>query len=168
MINFNKIKLSVNIIGSAYVTELKKQLEQSGSIATRDLYNSIKYSAIIKSNRIDLKVVSLPYLYWIDKGRRATGKRPPYEPILTWVKAKGIDWKTPSGKTMKKESVAFAIQNILKDKDTPPKGVIQKTRINILNNKQLMDELAQSAAKDISVFAMTVLKDLKNPTIKNT
>ncbi len=56
MINFNKIKLSVNIIGEAYVTELKKQLEQSGSIATRDLYNSIRYSAIIKSRKYGDKV----------------------------------------------------------------------------------------------------------------
>ena len=163
MINFNKIKLSVNIIGKAYVDELKEQLVQSKSIATKDLYNSIKFSSLIKSNRIDLKIVALPYLYWIDKGRRASGKKPPYDPLLKWVVAKGIQFDN-----MSQKSTAFVIQKSLATKDTPAKNVISKTRVSILNNKQLMDELAKAAAKDISVFAMTILKDLKNPTIKNT
>jgi len=163
MINFNKIKLSVNIIGKAYVDELKKQLVESDSIATKDLYNSIKFSSLIKSNRIDLKIVALPYLYWIDKGRRASGKKPPYDPLLKWVVAKGIQFDN-----MSQRSTAFVIQKSLATKDTKPKNVISKTRINVMNNKVLMDELATAAAKDISVFAMTILKDLKNPTIKNT
>jgi hypothetical protein len=69
---------------------------------------------------------------------------------------------------MSQRSTAFVIQKSLATKDTPAKNVISKTRVSILNNKQLMDELAIAAAKDISVFAMTILKDLKNPTIKNT
>lgn len=163
MINFNKVKLSVNIIGKAYTDELKRQLEISDSIATKDLYNSIKFSSIIKTNRIDLKIVALPYLYWIDKGRKASGKKPPYDPLLKWVVAKGIQFDN-----MSQKSTAFVIQKSLATKDTKPKNVISKTRINVMNNKPLMDELAKAAAKDISVFAMTVLKDLKNPTIKNT
>lgn len=163
MINFNKIKLSVNIIGKAYVDELKRQLEISNSIATKDLYNSIKFSSIIKTNRIDLKIVALPYLYWIDKGRKASGKKPPYDPLLKWVVAKGIQFDN-----MSQKSTAFVIQKSLATKDTKPKNVISKTRINVMNNKPLMDELAKAAAKDISVFAMTILKDLKTPTIKNT
>lgn len=163
MINFNKIKLSVNIIGKAYTDELKRQLEISDSIATKDLYNSIKFSSIIKTNRIDLKIIALPYLYWIDKGRKASGKKPPYDPLLKWVVAKGIQFDN-----MSQKSTAFVIQKSLATKDTKPKNVISKTRINVMNNKPLMDELAKAAAKDISVFAMTVLKDLKTPTIKNT
>lgn len=163
MINFNKIKLSVNIIGKAYTDELKRQLEISDSIATKDLYNSIKFSSIIKTNRIDLKIVALPYLYWIDKGRKASGKKPPYDPLLKWVVAKGIQFDN-----MSQKSTAFVIQKSLATKDTKPKNVISKTRINVMNNKPLMDELAKAAAKDISVFAMTILKDLKTPTIKNT
>lgn len=163
MINFNKIKLSVNIIGKAYIDELKRQLEISNSIATKDLYNSIKFSSIIKTNRINLKIVALPYLYWIDKGRKASGKKPPYDPLLKWVVAKGIQFDN-----MSQKSTAFVIQKSLATKDTKPKNVISKTRINVMNNKPLMDELAKAAAKDISVFAMTILKDLKTPTIKNT
>ncbi len=163
MINFNKIKLSVNIIGKAYTDELKRQLEISNSIATKDLYNSIKFSSIIKTNRINLKIVALPYLYWIDKGRKASGKKPPYDPLLKWVVAKGIQFDN-----MSQKSTAFVIQKSLATKDTKPKNVISKTRINVMNNKPLMDELAKAAAKDISVFAMTILKDLKTPTIKNT
>ena len=31
-----------------------------------------------------------------------------------------------------------------------------------------MDEMAKSAAKDIGILAINILKDLKSPTIKNT
>jgi hypothetical protein len=162
MIGFNKIKLSVNKLGQAYVDEMKKQLEQSDSIATRDLYNSIKYSAIIKANRIDLKIVALPYLYWIDKGRKASGKKPPLDPLLRWVEAKSVTiGKTPLAS-------AFAVQKILATKDTKPKNIFSKTRTAVLNNKPLMDEMAKSAAKDIGILAINILKDLKSPTIKNT
>lgn len=167
MIGFNKIKLSVNKLGQEYVDEMKRQLQESKSIATKDLYNSIRYSAIIKVNRIDLKIVALPYLYWIDKGRRASGKNPPFDPILRWVKAKGVQFQTKSAKSMSDISTAFVVQKSLATKDTKPKNIFAKTRIAVLNNKPLMDEMAKSAAKDIGILAVNILKDLKNPTIKN-
>lgn len=60
--------------------------------ATGNLINSISTKYVLNGNEVICTIELEHYYYWIEHGRKPTskGKHCPIEPIITWIKAKGI------------------------------------------------------------------------------
>lgn len=76
--------------------------------ASGKLKDSVRYTV---DNGV-LKVLSLDYIYYLQKGRKP-GKRPPKSAIRQWIDDKGID---PQG--ISKDSLAFLIQRKIGEEGT--------------------------------------------------
>lgn len=102
----NQVTGILNVAGAQTSAELKdaiqsKRITVFGVVnASGKLKNSVRYD--IKD--AVMRVYSLDYIYYLEKGRKP-GKRPPRSAIRQWIDDKGI---TPDG--ISKDSLAFLIQ----------------------------------------------------------
>lgn len=111
-------------LGFRLSDRIRDKLLSSGKSASGALVNSIGFQTFGRkdSNKQGVNMLASIHWRWVDKGRKASGKRPPFQPIYDWVRAKiGGD-----------EKVAWAIINYLKDHDT--KGT------NIFTNESKITE----------------------------
>mgnify|MGYP000270826820 CR=1 FL=1 len=80
-LNTNTLQMADNF-GFQLVNELKAELFKAGKDAS---------GTVIKTMRHNVKAED--YFRYIDKGRRPGSKMPPVEPIVKWLKLRGIDEK---------------------------------------------------------------------------
>ena len=80
--------------------------------ATGNLINSISTKYVLNGNEVICTIELEHYYYWIEHGRKPTskGKHCPIEPIITWVKAKGIVPRETNGKLPTETQLAYAIR----------------------------------------------------------
>jgi len=143
------------------------KLDNGHKNASYKLNASIDYKITTRTGVSELKIIGLPYLWNVDRGRRAGSRRPPIQPIYEWIGYKRIKFnKKPYVKTVgnKKQTVttrgvdqrrnmAYAIAtNIAK------RGIKPFPIFNVVNkvtaSARFKQELAQSQAKD----ALTQIK----------
>lgn len=80
--------------------------------ATGNLINSISTKYTLNGNEVICTIELEHYYYWLEHGRKHTaeGKHCPIEPIITWVKAKGIVPRETNGKLPTETQLAYAIR----------------------------------------------------------
>lgn len=80
--------------------------------ATGNLINSISTKYVLNGNEVICTIELEHYYYWVEHGRKPTskGKHCPIEPIITWVKAKGIIPQERNGKLPTETQLAYAIR----------------------------------------------------------
>lgn len=82
---------------------LKKKFEEQGHSLTGKGINSLETQVRSDLSGLVIQILGLEYMGFQDSGRRA-GKMPPIEPLMNWVKARGI---ASDMKAVKR--IAFAI-----------------------------------------------------------
>lgn len=80
--------------------------------ATGNLINSISTKYVLNGDEVICTIELEHYYYWVEHGRKPTskGKHCPIEPIITWVKAKGIVPRETNGKLPTETQLAYAIR----------------------------------------------------------
>ena len=100
------------------------QIDAVGAVASEDLINSIEARYEFSSDDYLLEVgSSAPQAYWVEFGRKASGKMPPVDRIYKWLIDKGL------GGTIQD---AFRVAKYLQYIDTPPRYPFQKAFDNAL------------------------------------
>ena len=84
---------------------LRENLKKYGKTVSKDLYNSIKVEIKEFTDSFQIIGKSLYYGQFVERGRKAGGKRVPLSVLLQWVKARGL---ASGNKEISK--VAWAIQ----------------------------------------------------------
>ena len=93
------------------VTNDKSILLRNKKVATRNLYNSIKYNV---SSNGDISFEYAPEGKWVEQGRRKGARFPPPAPILRWIKVKGIKGRDPkTGRFIKDTALVFLFQRAI-------------------------------------------------------
>ena len=93
------------------VTNAKSILLRNKKVATRNLYNSIKYNV---SSNGDISFEYAPEGKWVEQGRRKGARFPPPAPILRWIKVKGIKGRDPkTGRFIKDTALVFLFQRAI-------------------------------------------------------
>ena len=93
------------------VTNAKSILIQNKKRATGNLISSIKYNV---SSDGDISFEYAPEGKWVTQGRRKGARFPPPNPILKWIKVKGIKGRDPkTGKFIKDDALVFLFQRAI-------------------------------------------------------
>ena len=89
----------------------KSKLEERR--ATGILIKSIKTKYEVNGSVYEVSVDLENWWYWIEHGRKPTskGKHCPIEPIITWIRAKGIVPREKDGKLPTETQLAYAIRH---------------------------------------------------------
>lgn len=94
-----------------FETLYKSKLEERR--ASGRLIKSIKTKYEVNGNTYEVSVDLENWWYWAEHGRKPTskGKHCPIEPIISWVKAKGIVPREINGKLPTETQLAYAIRH---------------------------------------------------------
>ena len=89
----------------------KSKLEERR--ASGSLIKSIKTKYEVNGSVYEVSVDLENWWYWIEHGRKPTskGKHCPIEPIITWIRAKGIVPREKDGKLPTETQLAYAIRH---------------------------------------------------------
>lgn len=77
------------------VADLQLNYERLGLKASGQLGKSLNNEVVERDNGITILIKGQNYSYWLERGRKAGGKMPPYEAIRQWVKDKNIKSNIP-------------------------------------------------------------------------
>ena len=123
----------------------KSKLEERR--ATGRLIKSIKTKYEVNGSVYEVSVDLENWWYWIEHGRKPTskGKHCPIEPIISWVKAKGIVPREINGKLPTETQLAYAIRHKIDTEGYNGGQYMQKTldEINGKYTKLLQDALTK-------------------------
>ena len=89
----------------------KSKLEERR--ASGRLIKSIKTKYEVNGNTYEVSVDLENWWYWLEHGRKPTskGKHCPIEPIISWIRAKGIVPREKDGKLPTETQLAYAIRH---------------------------------------------------------
>ena len=120
--------------------------------ATGNLINSIKAKNVVISENMELitfDLDSLNYFINVDKGRSGNRTPPPIQPILNWIKTKGLRMRNAKGQFAKGNqlSLAFAISKKIGRRGIRPANIGSIAITTIENDPRFFD-LYQKEAFD--------------------
>ena len=128
--------------GRDYVKILTRELLRAGKNASGNLIRSIDYRLVEDAEIIKMEIMSLPYLEWVDKGRKP-GSYPPIKPLIKWVQIQGL----PIG-------VAYGTQQNIFKFGIKPTNIIQKVvrefETSPTLQKKYEEEVVNSIIKNIN------------------
>ena len=126
----------------------KSKLEERR--ASGRLIKSIKTKYEVNGNTYEVSVDLENWWYWAEHGRKPTskGKHCPIEPIISWVKAKGIVPREKDGKLPTETQLAYAIRHKIDTEGYNGGQYMQKTldEINGKYTKLLQEALNKCVA----------------------
>ena len=123
----------------------KSKLEERR--ASGRLIKSIKTKYEVNGNTYEVSVDLENWWYWIEHGRKPTskGKHCPIEPIISWIRAKGIVPREKDGKLPTETQLAYAIRHKIDTEGYTGGQYMQKTldEINGKYTKLLQEALTK-------------------------
>lgn len=104
------------------VGQLRNSAEAKGLDASGNLLASITFRPEVLGDTMRFQLILPDYYKWVDEGRKP-GKFPPIEPILQWMKQKGIVPRNTRGKRLKTtdkslKNLAYIIRRSIAKKGT--------------------------------------------------
>jgi len=124
------------------VTNAKSILLSNKKIATKNLYNSIKYNV---SSDGDISFEYAEEGKYVESGRRRGARFPPPVPILKWIKIKGIKGRdTKTGRFIKDKALVFLFQRAISRDGIEPVPFFQMALDKA--TQQLYPELEETTA----------------------
>ena len=150
-LNENDLKPFIDVL-EEYKREFeslyKSKLEERR--ATGRLIKSIKTKYEVNGSVYEVSVDLENWWYWAEHGRRPTskGKHCPIEPIIRWVRAKGIVPREKDGKLPTEIQLAYAIRHKIDNEGYNGGQYMQKTldEINGKYTKLLQETLNKCVA----------------------
>ena len=124
------------------VTNAKSILLRNKKIATGELYDSITYNV---SSNGDISFSYAEEGKYVESGRRKGARFPPPQPILKWIKIKGIKGRDrTTGRFIKDKALVFLIQRAISRDGIKPVPFMQLSIDKA--TQQLMVDLEKSIA----------------------
>ena len=112
----------------------KSKLEERR--ASGRLIKSVKTKYEVNGNTYEVSVDLENWWYWAEHGRKPTskGKHCPIEPIITWIRAKGIVPREINGKLPTETQLAYAIRHKI-DNEGYSGGQYMQQTLDEINDK---------------------------------
>lgn len=149
----------IRFIGQFIINELGAELIKQQHRATGELIASLDYRA--KNNNTTLEILMNDYGAYVNRGRRAGGKKVPIQALVDWIKVKGIETNNK-----KAVSIAFAIQKTIEKEGIPTRnsrkrgkrtGFVDDTLVRISN--ELNKLFLEATSKQVEIQIDNLVKE---------
>ena len=151
------------------VTALKANLEKHDSIASRKLFQSIRFDIKVFGSTYIFQVFMEDYWKWVDEGR-PPGKMPPIDKLSRWIAQKGIPIRSQVSPLKRKSKlslservksknrqVAFLMARSIAKKGTEPTNFYSD-----VVNKKFFDDLRSDIAKTLKKdYTIQIIESIK-------
>ena len=145
----NEFKLALEEAGNRIVKQMVDSLYEQKAVITGKLARSIESTVVESQNGLKLEISMEDYGFFVDQGsERGPGKPPPVQPIIEWIKRRGI---SPPAGFPNVESFAYAIAKSIGNKGQrfkEPKPFIQPS-VEFVANSFLPEVLERAGVQFI-------------------
>ena len=151
----------LNKYGEEIVKKYKNKLEENkpgyswNSIATGNLYNSVKSEVIVSGTRISIEITLEDYWKTLENGQPA-GTIVSIGDLLKWIKAKPVIPTDRGFGIPTLKQLAFLIQRKIKRDGTEPMNFMKATLDELLVNLKI--DLEEAIEKDFTDIMYTTIK----------
>ena len=157
-------KIELDKFFKAVIKKSRSNLKKNDSIASKDLYNNMKYESKGMPNSLQATLSLEDYAKFVDQGVKGvssgrslsnfkyTNKKPPMRFLRTWLKRKKGVFRQRN-----LTQRAFAVQNIIYQRGIKPTEFYTKPFREEFAN--LPNELVEAYALDVEDFLEFVFKD---------
>lgn len=151
----------LNKYGEEIVKKYKNKLEENkpgynwNSIATGNLYNSVKSEVIVSGTRISIEITLEDYWKTLENGQPA-GTIVSIGDLLKWIKAKPVIPTDRGFGIPTLKQLAFLIQRKIKREGTEPMNFMKATLDELL--VKLKIDLEEAIEKDFTDIMYTTIK----------
>ena len=152
-LNFTNTIMVLNKYGEEIVNKYKKKLEENkpgyswNSIATRNLYNSVKSEVIVSGTRLSIEIYLADYWKTLENGQ-PSGTIVSRSDLLKWIKAKPVIPTDRGFGIPTLKQLAYLIQRKIIRYGTEPMNFMKDTLEEVL--VKLKIDLEEAIAKDFS------------------
>ena len=151
----------LNDFAKYVIQQSRSNLTKGGKNVNKNLYNSLDKEIEIGANSFRMAFLMEDYGMFQDQGVSGTkkkyntpfsykSKRPPIKPIEDWVKKRGFQFRTQSGKFMSYKSTAFLITRGIFKNGIKPSLFFTKPFEKAF--ERLPDELVEAYGLDVEQF----------------
>jgi hypothetical protein len=151
-----RLRSALKFYGSAYIKYLQAELKNAkpfSKIDTGALYNSLNSKIEQINNELELVITGKEYIKAIDEGQEP-GTEVSLEKLVPWVQRR-LGY---SGK--KAEQVGWLVQRKIKRFGTDPYNVIDKAKVKLLADKNLLKGISTAARLDLLDYLDKSLQDV--------
>lgn len=151
----------LNKYGEEIVKKYRNKLEENkpgyswNSIATGNLYNSVKSEVIVSGTRISIEITLEDYWKTLENGQPA-GTIVSIGDLLKWIKAKPVIPTDRGFGIPTLKQLAFLIQRKIKRDGTEPMNFMKATLEEVLVNLKI--DLEEAIEKDFTDIMYTTIK----------
>lgn len=163
-INISNLIEVLEQYGEEFKTLYKDKLTNDNRKATGNLINSVSTNVVVGDDYVELSFNAAEYWKYVEYGRKP-GKRPSFNNILSWIRAKKILPRPNSnGKLPTENQLAFLISRAIGDKGTIKDknydgGHYVSSTIEELNMKY-MPLLQEALEKDFHIFEIYIMESI--------
>jgi hypothetical protein len=141
---------------ASVVANAKSILLRADKVATGNLMNSLGYSLDVRTG--DIEFFSASYGEFVEKGRKKGARFPPSDPILRWIKVRGIKGRDKKGRFITDKSLTFLIQRAISRDGIKPLPFFNLAIRRAGGVKALNTAVAEAIKKDIALKVKQALK----------
>lgn len=156
--------------GEVYINALKDELERGNKNATNSLSQSIRFDVKVFGLKYTLQLIADEHYQYVESGRKPNSKQPPVEPILKWIKSRGITIKQKNGKKITRKSnpnidkqyktLAFLMARKIGKKGIKPFPFIENAISDSMIDRFKV-EVRDAVKRDIEIQVKEIAKEFK-------
>lgn len=117
-------------------------------VASGKLRDSIEVIPYYKNGLGQLLIAAEYYAEYVIRGRKK-GKYVPIEPLIDWIRERGLQGRDKKGRYISRKSFAFAISNSIKNNGIRAADFRYLSIEDILKDKRIPELLEDSAISDL-------------------
>lgn len=144
-----------------YARDLKElyqyNLNYDNAFANGELINSVRYLFEHNGSKYEISLQLADYWKYVEYGRRS-GKFPPVDKILNWIRVKPVIPRPFNGKLPSEKQLAFLISRKIALEGTKPRNILALTLEEL--NEEYDDKISEALTLDLSDIADDMLRTI--------
>lgn len=152
-------------LGDYFIQQARDNLQENGSIASGDLFNSFEKIVEIEDDFYSVKISLEDYWKYVENGRGA-GKFPPIDKIRTWIQIKPITALPDiNGRTPSVEQLTFLISRKIAQEGTKAKPFFETAKQEAIEHFE--NAINMAIEEDVDRYVSEQVEELLNKTFQD-
>lgn len=126
-------------------------------VASGRLRDSVEVTYVKDREGIEiLMVIMEDYAQYVQSGRLGGKGKPPVQPLIEWIKSRGLKGRDKKGRFITDKSFAFAIRNNIGKFGIRPAPFVDISVNKILNDQRFVDIIENATIEEINKILIQV------------